>query len=419
MVLQSQQASAFRKLSRFVLGPDLFFVLKGFAGTGKTFLLKETTRHPLLFPCPLYTATTNKATKVLKSNLGPDVFCKTIYSALGIRMVSDEDQMVLEFPRKPPDSIWSWRIIFVDEASMVTTGLLDYIKHIAVQYRIKFVFVADRAQVPPVGEEESPIWDLDCPEYELTNVLRYDNEILQLATHIRKQIFKFPNYKLRLKSNHGATEGVWVTDRAKFIRGIQSAASKGLFTQVDNTKVVAWRNKTVAEFNDIIRQTIFGARSLEPFLPNDRLLIRQPVLSGQTILHHIDDEGTVDQVGVGYHGQYRDVDCFHLTVRFDDGRSTVLNVVTPDATTRLLNSLSELALKAKKDKKLWPEFWALKNAFHRVSYSYALTIHRSQGSTFKNTFVDTSDILANSNKFEALRCFYVGATRATDKVILT
>jgi exodeoxyribonuclease-5 len=139
---------------------------------------------------------------------------------------------------------------------------------------------------------------------------------------------------------------------------------------------------------------------------------------GNRILFHIDDEGTVTQVGVGYHGEHRTIDCFHMTVKFDDGRSGRLTVVTPDAQPALDSLLNNMALEAKKDKTKWGAFWAVNNAFHRVSYSYALTVHRAQGSTYKNVLVDRQDILRNVDEYDALRCLYVAYSRPT-KILVT
>jgi len=47
-----------------------------------------------------------------------------------------------------------------------------------------------------------------------------------------------------------------------------------------------------------------------------------------------------------------------------------------------------------------------------------MTVHKSQGSTFENVFVDAEDILANPNREEALRCLYVAVSRASHNVIV-
>src|ERR1019366_5328231 len=160
-------------------------------------------------------------------------------------------------------------------------------------------------------------------------VIRFDNELLQLATHIRRQIQRYPNTNLRLRSNHGETEGVWKCKSGKFIDNIRAAARKGLFTEIDNTKAVAWRNKTVERLNDIIRAEIYGEQQAaeNKWLVGDRVTIAEPVQSGNRILAHIDDEGTISNIDVAYHSEYRDFDAYHLTIKLDEGRSIYISTV--------------------------------------------------------------------------------------------
>lgn len=399
-----------------VSAKDHLYLTDNFIVTHNTYLLKELSAHnSMMFA--LYTATTNKATKVLSATLQTKS-CKTIYSALGVKMVSDEDQMVLEYPRKIPDFITGFNVIVIDESSMLPADMVEFIALVAKRHNFKILFVADRAQNPPVGERESDIFRFNCPEYELTEVVRFDNQILRIATHVRKQVFKCPNHKLRIESDHSADEGVWLLRPQKFISAVRRASIENKFHEVDHTKVIAWRNKTVDEYNEWIRQAKYGDSAREPYLEGERVMIRRPVHVGNRILFHIDDEGTVTQVGVGYHGEHRTIDCFHMTVKFDDGRSGRLTVVTPDAQPALDSLLNNMALEAKKDKTKWGAFWAVNNAFHRVSYSYALTVHRAQGSTYKNVLVDRQDILRNVDEYDALRCLYVAYSRPT-KILVT
>ena len=422
IVLNNQQQSAYDGIMKY-LSFDLrsehkFYVLSGWAGTGKTFLLGQLNAHLDRYGS-VFTAPTNKATKVTSRTIGQGATCKTIYSLLGIKMAADEDRLVLEFPKVPVD-LSGYSRIFVDEASMISEQLMKYIIERSRWYATKWIFIGDKGQIPPVGETESMVWGLDCPKSHLEKVERYDNEILEFATHIRKQIQRYPNVNLRVRNNHGDTEGVWKYNRGKFMHNVERAAKKGLFTEVDNTKVIAWRNKTVQSVNEFIRYAIFGkAADKSPWLPGDRVMIGEPItLNGQT-LAHIDDEGTVTEAGVAHHSEFKDFDAYHVTVQIDDGPVITLNIIHPNSEAKLNRHLNELAVKAKNgERHLWREFWAMKNAFHRCRHSYALTAHRAQGSTFRNVFLDTTDVLANSNSFEALRCLYVGATRPTTNLIL-
>jgi len=56
--------------------------------------------------------------------------------------------------------------------------------------------------------------------------------------------------------------------------------------------------------------------------------------------------------------------------------------------------------------------------FAHLNYGYCITVHKSQGSTFKNSYIDVNDILSNNNKEESLKCLYTAITRASNCIIL-
>ena len=66
----------------------------------------------------------------------------------------------------------------------------------------------------------------------------------------------------------------------------------------------------------------------------------------------------------------------------------------------------------------WGAFWEFKDAFHKLRHSYAITAHRSQGSTYNAAFVNWQDILLNRNKPEAMRCLYVACSRPKKELYL-
>ena len=423
--LNKDQRTAFNAIQRFLRSTKhnkKFFRLSGYAGTGKTFLLKVLHRY-VGFGRAVFASPTNKATKIIKKTFAEDgvtVDCKTIYSLLGIKMVSDEDRLVLEFP-KIPTNLSGYDVIYVDESSMLGSALLEYIYERAEYGYTKWVFIGDKAQIPPVGERRSPIWTLQCSKAYLTKVERYDNEILELATHVREQVTSYPNVDLQIHSNHSANEGVWKYRREKFFHNLQEYARRGLFSKQDHVTAIAWRNRTVNEMNAIIREAIFGVEAAKKskWLPGDRLSVGEPIQDQGRVLAHIEDEGTVLSSEVVNHTIYKDMRVYYVVVQIDDGPAITLHVIHEECEALLQIQLNELAIKAKADPSQWKFFWMMRNSFHNARHGYAKTSHRVQGSTYKDVFVDTSDILANSNSREALRCLYVAFTRPTTKLILT
>lgn len=77
-----------------------------------------------------------------------------------------------------------------------------------------------------------------------------------------------------------------------------------------------------------------------------------------------------------------------------------------------------LLQQARENSRLWPGFWTFLETFHSVRHGYAITAHRSQGSTYEQAFVNSSDIFCNQNRSEAFRCLYVAATRPKKRLFL-
>lgn len=419
-MLKGKQLVAYDRIEKWLYERNRFFRLMGYSGTGKTFLLKhfdESHQHLDV----AYTTPTNKATKILARTLGHPMSCATIYSLLGIRMVAHEERLVLEFPRRPVD-ISRYDVIVVDESSMLNTELVDYIDKISFQNHARWLFVGDRAQLNPVGEKISPVWTIDCDEYELDEVLRHDNQILEFVTHIRSLIQKYSqkrDARVRIKSNHAKGEGVWHVTNKNFVKYIKRAADQGLFTEVDRVKVIAWRNRRVDQINEIVRNQLFGRiAQREQLLIGDRVMLRDPVTAGRQVIANVDDEGTISSVGVGHHAFHRDIKAYHVVLSLDDGRALDLQIVHPESVGLLADRLNALAVDAKAGRSPWSHFWGLKESFHNLRYSHALTGHRSQGSTYESVLIDSGDILENSDELEALRCLYVGCSRATTKLVV-
>ena len=419
IVLTLDQQEAFAKLQRFLAKSyeeAPYFVLGGYAGTGKTFLLQ--TLLGLEDHNFTITATNNKPTKVLAKILGRPA--STVYSALKIRMEQNEDKLELKFPDRLPVNLRG-TVLVVDEASMIGKQLLKYICDLAAQLGIKVIFVGDPAQLPPVGERRSGVWstttDLECRAF-LKKVVRYDNSIYTVATAIRTCI-KNKDYDFDVR-DYADDKHVHALSQARFLKAIRA--------QGRDARVVCWRNRVVDDFNKTIRSCL-GFN--EDFCVDDRLLLAAPMHQDQNgesvIVGTVDDECTVlgvqkgEQVIKRLTGHHT-IPTWRLDCDFD-GEQRTLFVPTRSGMHTLDSVLAEEAQAARKlvKKKVhaqeaWKDFWKIKNSFHRTRYGFALTSHRVQGSTYGTVFVDTRDILSNPDSAEAFRSLYVAATRASREV---
>jgi len=410
-----EQAAAIASMSAFLGRRDpepKFFLLSGAAGTGKTScvtsVVKAVSKRGIAFTAP-----TNKATKVLRESgcgeLGP---CVTIYSLLGLKLEANGDVKELAY-NPSPVKLRDVSAVFVDEGSMVNQRLFHEITKAQSESRIPFIFMGDPAQLPPVKELTSPIWSIS-EKAELVKVMRHDNQILKLATHLRECIYK-PFQQIRLASDNDGQEGVWKMQDLEFYARLKEYAKLGRFSS-NEAKAIAWRNSVVDKLNGIIREEIMGITPL-PYEVGDRIIALEPCIAGEdgTItLMHTDAEGVVEKVEEEQHPWYSDLKVMALSVKKDEGQRVRLLVIHPDSEKDHKKQVDEYA-----KMKLWRKFWAIKEAFHRIRPSYAITAHRSQGSTYQSTFVNFRDILINPNRPEALRCLYVACTRSRKELFLT
>jgi exodeoxyribonuclease-5 len=415
--LNPEQAVALDALLQFIVDPDPsspFFVLSGYAGTGKTFLMREvvarTSRSRLNFA---FTAPTNKAAKVLRAITGKAC---TIYSLLGLRIEKNGELKEL-VGGEAPDDLSDIDVIVLDEASMVNKKLFALLLEEAKLNRLKIIFMGDIGQLPPVGEAVSPVWSVES-KATLTKIMRYDNQILKLVTSVRDQIESFAPC-INIKSDNAGGEGVWKLTKAAFKEAVYNAAANGEFADSSKAKVIAWRNVRVAEYNDLIRRAIFGGRSaVERYIVGDRVIATAPCKRGEDQLLATDDEAIVEDVITTTHPFHPEYTAYELKCRTELGKTIRLIVPHPLSEAKWEDDCQQLAFAAKSNGKMWKKFWELKDCFHEIKYGYAITAHRAQGSTYETVFVDYQDILLNRNRKEAFQCLYVATSRPTARLLL-
>ena len=360
-----------------------------------------------------FTAPTNKAAKELRKivqNAG------TIYSLLGLRVdKSGELKKVVE--GKPPQDLSEIDVIFIDEGSMVNSNLFKILREVSDKYGLKVIFIGDEAQLPPVQETGSLIWSLPNGA-SLNTVMRHDNQILTLVTEIRKVMNSFAP-SITIKSNSADGKGVFKHTKDSFRKSIFQAASEGQFADGSQAKVIAWRNVRVAEYNNLIRFAIFGATAAPGhYIPGDRIVAAGPCMKGDEVLIPTDDEAIVESFAECQHPLEPKYKAIELLARTEDNRKIRLLVIHPDSAADFERDSVHKAHDAKGNPKLWKKFWEHKELFHDIKYAYALTAHRSQGSTYENVWVDYQDVLFNRNRKEAFQCLYVACSRPTTRLHL-
>jgi AAA domain/UvrD-like helicase C-terminal domain len=413
--MNPDQVEVVQLLTDFIADPDSdwYFTFSGYAGVGKTFCMREVvakfrgSRTKFAFTAP-----TNKAAKELRKQTGE---AGTIYSLLGLRI--DKSGEVKQVVGSKDTDLSDVDVIVVDESSMVNGNLFGILQDACEKWSVKVIFMGDPAQLPPVGEPYSPIWRGDV-HATLTKVMRHDNQILTLCTAIREQMDHIAP-SINLKNDHDEAQGVWKLSKTDFKQRIYDAAIRGDFADGNTAKVVAWRNLKVGEYNNLIRAGIYGAEAVPGyFLPGERIVAAGPCERGDQVLLTTDDEALVESAVACQHPIEPAYKGLELKCRTEDGRVIRLLVLHPDSAQAFNNDSARLAHEAKANGRLWKTFWNHKELFHDIKYGYALTTHRAQGSTFRDVYVDYTDILYNRNRKEAFQCLYTACSRPTTNLFL-
>lgn len=459
--LTEQQAEAFETYSQWLRDPGNYFAkLKGFAGTGKTYLTQHIIKDASTIMVQKWdkdfeeyvtqpfsicvTAPTHKAKNVVRKVAR--VSARTIQSLVGLAPNTDIDNFDInnpEFGIKNTPAMPKFDLIIVDESSMLLTGVKDIIISTALEHGVKVLFVYDSAQLPPVGEDIIPI-DIDDSiliSEEMTDIIRTSKSNPQLKTftkirdNLNSQTDAF-THENRISEDRTCGE-VYIRNTQDFtltvVKRFWSLYQKG--TPI-NDKVLAWSNKMVSQWNLVIRTSIKNAlKEKDPmhefFLPNEPLIslmsIQDTIISNSEE-YYLEDPEFVTK-SVEYFERDAEKTPLMLDPKFVDinyikgnlvcietGQKEEVRYVVPEAKnySNFLSVFKWYHSFGIIDRK-WADFYAWKEqnlllkdleTFYTVrgvkkkklickkdfDYAYALTVHKSQGSTYNNVYIDEVDI---------------------------
>lgn len=420
VTLTQPQQAALEALEQFVSSQEKLYLLTGYAGTGKTTLLQvliarlrqQGDRRSIVF-----SAFSNKATKVLQAmsdRWGLGIDCMTCCKLLGLRPVIDDQtgKQVFRPDRKQDSQIDRYHLVVVDECSMINEEMWQLLVHAVsgLYDRAQILFVGDAAQLPPVGEPESACFRQIYQRSDLTEVVRYGGAIGVMAEDIRRHLERdrFPRFHNDI--NADLTEGCFVVPRHRWESLLLKAfTSEAYQRDPDQVRALAYTNRRVRQLNHRIRAAIYGD-NIARFVVGERLIANNACLEGESVLLPTSAECEVIEVARGRAGDWP---VWFLEVETEEGLYRTLRVLHESAQLEY-----DLKLQAYAQDKRWIEFWELKQLFHDLTYAYSLTIHKSQGSTFQDVFVDVLSMYANHNIVERNQLCYVAFTRAAKRLFI-
>jgi hypothetical protein len=456
------QTEAIDKLNDFLKSDEKAFLLEGKGGTGKTTIIKQVIASSAISGKKvLAIAPSHKAKKVLARSLKDlDVTVKTLASALAIKLDESTGKFEPdEYARKKGNvPIGNGQIIVIDESSMVSDALLAEIKQ-WVSAGAKVIFMGDRAQLPPVGQEkDSDVFGLKN-RYELTEKMRQaaTSPIINIGSKIAANAENDTNRvanpitSLDRVNSTDVVSGssiTWESSESaaldQFVEDLQKAEG-----DVNFAKIVTFNNQnhkspqSVKNLNTKVRLKLFGERALgEKFIPGEILTAYDsynPTQGKEEIdIVFFNSEDMIVEAVKTIQGRPVTVEVFSgakgrrsasfnfdvemLTLQNDEGK-TITKFGSPVEIPVIAESSKEEYSAVLN--KLWSTdrqmAYALQAKFGNLEYGYAITSHKAQGSTYTNVYVMEDNIMGPSNggsikaKSQSL---YVAVSRPTTKLVM-
>lgn len=419
--------------STSITDDNRFHTLSGCAGSGKSTLLANLLKEIPVSKTIGITTPTHKSLKVIddmiaENNMSGRVDVRTIHSALGLKLVQRGEQEVIEKDPRGRERIYD--ILIVDEASMLDDELLLYI--LESKSRI-VIFVGDECQISPVNSaygEISKVFDPeDVPKQsKLTEVVRcaLDNPIIKLATKFRLAQYEFPSLPIIKSDRDSDGNGIHMLSSDMFVDLLfDKINSEQGRSDIDYVRCVAYTNECVNNINRYIRRRKYGQNVAE-FVEGEVVIAQESKGDMFTQVYRNSEELEILSVQKDICTEHIDdgIPCYVLELRklSDDDVCTV-KVVSEEGLSSFQHLLQTYADRARADKASagmnWKKFWDIKKDFNTFKHVYCMTAHKSQGSTFDNTFIYLPDFLQWGISLEVLQLLYTAITRSRYKTFFT
>ena len=438
-----EQEKFFIKIDEFIstLGNRSIYVLKGYAGTGKTTLLASLVKSlPTLGKRSVLLAPTGRAAKVLAkySKKNSSTIHKKIY---WIKTNKNGNTFITLKENTHTNTIF-----IVDEASMIPEGsdssfsnrslLEDLIKFVYEGIDCKLILIGDTAQLPPVHLDISPALDTEKLELtynkqviaqELKSVVRQKKNslILENATQIRNLILD-QNYILpKLKTNN---EVVNISTGEDLQDHLESSYST---SGIENTTVICRSNKRANQYNAQIRNKIrwqenqISSGDILMIVRNNYFWLEKDNAAGFLANGDIVEVTKIHESIERYGFTFAKASLKLLDYPEEKDLETILllNTLTSETSSITYNEYKNLYKAVGLDYKGQKEInkKIKENEYFnalQVKFAYSITCHKSQGGQWENVFIDLGYFTEEMMDKSYLRWLYTAFTRATKKLYL-
>lgn len=437
--------------------------LTGAGGTGKTFItnyfIKNCKYSNSIIKC---TSPTHKACRVFSEALNGKTV-DTIQSTFGLRLdlkLEDFDPANPQFNPAATPKLENIKLLLIDEASMLPAKLVTYICNECKKNKIKIIFIGDSYQLAPVNEKESIAFKRCSKVYELKELVRQDinNPVVFLLDLIRNDIkyktFNFLNYIYKnpnISKYNELGEGFTICNSEQFKELIDIHFHNEEYTKnIDMYRMIAYTNNRVSAWNNYIRNIIIKDSDKNIITKNDLIMSYETIVnefleivinnSEEYIIKEITDYVEDKYSFKGFLVKFQLIHGGKITkplfILDHKDRPTILNYYN------IINTLISSAKQANGGTRVkkWKEYFNFKKKYllaanilnksgdilykRDIDYGFAITAHKSQGSTYTNVFVDLTDMIINKNGLmytdidDMLRRLYVACSRTKKNLII-
>lgn len=426
--LTDEQKRVYSHLLGFLHDPNKqAIIIDGSGGVGKSFMVNYICNNLIEdYKCscqisgknPEYrfiipTATTNKACESLSQYLKTSV--QTIHNYLGLVVFDDYETGETSVVPSRSYRTRHNEVILIDEASMINKVTFEYIKKALLKEdcNCKVIYVGDKYQLPPVKEDISQVYLQGYEELSLTKLLRASNQELININKAAKQLV-IDGTKIPVKEGLNVHFLNDTTAPKYIINNFKNPDHNNLICCYTNKSVIAYNNYC-KQIRGITTPYVKG----EHYVCNNVVHMSDSNHENLSVIFHVEDECKI--TNIDFHPQQvkiyenNTVEAYRAEIENLSCGSKFV-VYLPTDINKHLEQIKLIKKQAMQDKELWRVYYAMKNFFPDMRPRDAKTIHKAQGSSVEDVFIDLNDLSHCYDKNVTRRLLYVAISRARKNV---
>jgi hypothetical protein len=514
------------------------------AGTGKSTLIsyfinniiKNKLCKRISINCPTHKSLAIVKSKLfetsLTSTISSNIEIMTIHRLLNYQQYIDSNGETFYAKGKAEPNFSIYDLIIVDECSMLSNQIIDDIETEMKKpknAKLKIIFTGDSAQLPPVNQSISKIFNKKIKTLTLEKIIRTNSQnIMELSNAHRKWIasnedkdipdlLKYKDIpdlsKYKDKNIIMYPQQLLEKWLDKFVDYLKSQSDKtdiviNSMNNMNNNIILTWTNKKCNKYNDYVRHKMFNKKELDKYEIGEILIFNDFHRILEVLSVEIEGEKKEDTKIISFYTSEQiklysikqdkfqferiknlksldlpenisdkfiktitlinkvlintNLDIYYMEVQkiselknenvpvykilcihnkseieynklkeyFEEQMIKLKNfcykmieeLETPknmDNSSFNMIKSDYLSIIEKKINRIWKDWQGnVIDRFAQLNYGYSITVHKSQGSTFKNVFIDIRDIFSNYNQSEKLKCLYTAITRSSHSLEL-